>query len=148
MRKQSGLAIENRKYDLGGFAVDGQQKIFLRVAYDKSVLPVLPLRHLLARLYLEEAHKIDHAGVDVMIMRSQSHVWIMRVRQENCDGLLCLQETGQEVHPRSPIVWASPEPQDGTKAVLLVNSGRSVRPPSHQRVCEQAFDHAAALAAV
>jgi hypothetical protein len=64
---------------MGGFAVGGQQKMFLRVAYDKSVLP---LRHLLARLYLEEAHKIDHAGVDVMIMRSQSHVWITRVRQK------------------------------------------------------------------
>jgi transposase InsO family protein len=34
----------------------------------------------LARLYLQEAHKLDHAGVDAMIMRSRSRVWIIRIR--------------------------------------------------------------------
>jgi len=32
-------------------------------------------------LYLEEAQRADHAGVDAMLMRSHSHVWIMRVQQ-------------------------------------------------------------------
>jgi hypothetical protein len=62
--------------------VGGRQKKYLRVAYDEGVLPVLPPRHPLARLYLEEAHKTDHAGFDAMIMRSWSHVWITRVRQK------------------------------------------------------------------
>ncbi|MFN9905588.1 MAG: integrase zinc binding domain-containing protein, partial [bacterium] len=34
----------------------------------------------MARLYLQEAHERDHAGVDAMIMRSRSQVWITRVR--------------------------------------------------------------------
>jgi hypothetical protein len=39
-----------------------------------------PAHHLLSRLYLEEAHRIDHAGVDAMVMRSRSQVWITQVR--------------------------------------------------------------------
>jgi hypothetical protein len=53
----------------------------LWVAYDESVVPVLPSRHPLARLYLEEAQRADHARVDAMIMRSWSHMWITRVQQ-------------------------------------------------------------------
>ncbi len=51
----------------------------MRVAYDRGDLPILPARHPLSRLYLEEAHKMDHAGVDAMVMRSRSQVWITRV---------------------------------------------------------------------
>jgi hypothetical protein len=60
-----GLATETRKYDLGGFAektiitVCGRQEKYLRVAYNEYVLPVLPPRHPLARLYLKEAHETD-----------------------------------------------------------------------------------------
>jgi hypothetical protein len=58
----------------------GRQKNYLRVAYDRVDLPILPAHHLLSRLYLEEAHRIDHAGVDAMVMRSRSQVWITQVR--------------------------------------------------------------------
>jgi hypothetical protein len=74
------------KGGLEGFAerkiltLEGRQKNYLRVAYDRGDLPILPARHLLSRLYLEEAYKLDHAGVDAMVMRSQSQVWITRVR--------------------------------------------------------------------
>jgi hypothetical protein len=50
------------------------------VAYDRGDLPILLAHHPLSRLYLEEAHKLDHAGVDAMVMRSRSQVWITRVR--------------------------------------------------------------------
>ncbi len=60
-----GLAVETRAYGVEGFA-------------DKEIL--MPARHLLSRLYLEEAHKMDHAGVDAIVMRSRSQVWITRVR--------------------------------------------------------------------
>ncbi len=59
--------------------VGGRQKKHLRIAYDLDELPVLPPDHELARLYLQEAHELDHAGVDAMIMRSRSHVWIIRI---------------------------------------------------------------------
>jgi hypothetical protein len=81
-----GLAAETRTYSVEGFAerkiftLGGRQKNYLRVAYDRGDLPILPARHLLSRLYLEEAHKLDHAGVDAMVMRSRSQVWITRVR--------------------------------------------------------------------
>jgi hypothetical protein len=81
-----GLAAATRTYNVEGFAekkiltLGGQQKNYLRVAYDRGDLPILPARHLLSRLYLEEAHKLDHAGVNAMVMRSRSQVWITRVR--------------------------------------------------------------------
>jgi hypothetical protein len=82
-----GLPTEIRKYNLGGFlektiTTVGRQKKYLQVLYDKGVLHVLPPWHPLARLYLEEANKADQAGVDAMIMRRRSHVWITRVRQK------------------------------------------------------------------
>ena len=81
-----GLTIESRTYNVEGFAdkeiltLGGRQKNYLRVAYDRGDLPVLPAHHLLSRLYLEEAHKADHAGVDAMVMRSRAQVWITQVR--------------------------------------------------------------------
>ncbi|MFN9908938.1 MAG: hypothetical protein ACK56F_22915, partial [bacterium] len=80
-----GLIVEGRAYSVEGFAdkeiltLGGRQKNYLRVAYDRD-LPVLPARHLLSRLYLEEAHRTDHAGVDAMVMRSRAQVWITQVR--------------------------------------------------------------------
>jgi hypothetical protein len=77
---------ETRAYDVKGFTekqiitLGGRQKKYLRVAYDKGVLPILPARHHLSRLYLEEAHRTDHAGVDAMVMRSRSQVWITQAR--------------------------------------------------------------------
>jgi hypothetical protein len=77
-----GLTAETQTYSVEGFAdreiltLGGRQKNYLRVAYDRGDLPILPARHLLSRLYLEEAHKLDHAGIDAMVMRSRSQVWI------------------------------------------------------------------------
>ncbi len=81
-----GLTAETQTYSVEGFAdreiltLGGRQKNYLRVAYDRGDLPILPPRHLLSRLYLEEAHRLDHAGIDAMVMRSRSQVWITRVR--------------------------------------------------------------------
>jgi hypothetical protein len=73
-----GLTAKTRTYDVEGFTekqiitLGGRQKKYLRVAYNKGVLPILPAHHPLSRLYLEEAHRMDHAGVDAMVMRSRS----------------------------------------------------------------------------
>jgi hypothetical protein len=76
-----GLTAETQTYGMEGFlekkilTLGGRQKNYLRVAYDKGDLPILPALHPLSRLYLEEAHKMDHAGLDAMVMRSRSQVW-------------------------------------------------------------------------
>jgi hypothetical protein len=81
-----GLSVESGVYNVEGFAdkeiltLGGRQKNYLRIAYDRGDLPVLPARHLLSRLYLEEAHRTDHAGIDAMVMRSRAQVWITQVR--------------------------------------------------------------------
>ena len=54
----------------------GRQSKFLHIAYDTKFIPVVPTSHTLARLYLEEAHATDHAGVDAMIMKTKGKVWI------------------------------------------------------------------------
>jgi hypothetical protein len=80
------LMAETRTYDVKGFAekriitLGGRQKKYLRVACNKGVLPIVPACHPLSRFYLEEAHRMDHAGVDAMVMRSRSQVWIARAR--------------------------------------------------------------------
>jgi hypothetical protein len=77
-----GLTVEGRTCNVEGFAdkeilmLGGRQKNYLRVAYDRGDLPVLPARHLLSRLYLEEAHRMDHAGVDAMVIFSCSKTTI------------------------------------------------------------------------
>jgi hypothetical protein len=60
--------------------VEGRQKKHLWIAHNLDELRVLPPDHELGRLYLQEAHELDHAGVDAMIMRSRSCVWIIRIR--------------------------------------------------------------------
>jgi hypothetical protein len=76
--KLKGLAVESRAYSVEGFAdkeiltLGGRQKNYLRIAYDRGDLPVLQARHLLSRLYLEEAYRKDHAGVDAMVIRSRT----------------------------------------------------------------------------
>jgi hypothetical protein len=71
VKKQlESLMVEKKPQREEGFpermiiTVGGRQKKHLRVAYDQDELPVLPPDHELAGLYLQEAHKRDHAGVD------------------------------------------------------------------------------------
>ncbi len=141
-----GLVTETRTYDVEGFVenqiitLGGRQKKYLRVAYDRGDLPVLPSRHPLSRLYLEEAHRADHAGVDAMIMRSRSHVWITRVRQRACAvkrACFICKEAGQEVGGAED--GAPPRSPDGANAPLLVHGGGPVRAHPHQQLGEQAF---------
>jgi hypothetical protein len=85
-KQLESLMVERKLQAEDGFperviiTVGGRQQKHLKVAYDQVELPVLPPDHELARLYLQEAHERDHAGVDAMIMRSRSQVWITRVR--------------------------------------------------------------------
>ncbi len=51
------------------------------MAYDAEALPILPHNHPLSRLILEEAHAIDHGGVESMTMRSRAHAWIVRAKK-------------------------------------------------------------------
>jgi hypothetical protein len=44
---------------------------YLRVAYDTEALPILPHNHPLSRLFLQEAHAVDHGGVESMTMRTR-----------------------------------------------------------------------------
>jgi hypothetical protein len=91
--KDAGLVAETRTYDVEGFAekriitMGGRQKKYLWVSYNRGVLPILPTWHPLSRLYLEEAHRMDHAGVDAMVMRSRSQETKGRVsRGRDTDG--------------------------------------------------------------
>jgi hypothetical protein len=54
---------------------------YLKVAYDAEALPILPHNHPLSRLILEEAHVMDHGGVESMTMRSRAHAWIVRAKK-------------------------------------------------------------------
>ena len=38
---------------------------------------MLPAKHPLSRLYIREAHEIDHGGINSAVMRSRSKVWVM-----------------------------------------------------------------------
>ncbi len=50
------------------------------MVYDTEALPILSHNHPLSRLILEEAHVIDHGGVETMTMRSRTHAWIVRAK--------------------------------------------------------------------
>jgi hypothetical protein len=87
-KQLESLMVEKKPQREEGFPeriiimVGGRQQKHVKVAYDQEELPVLPPDHELARLYLQEAHERDHAGVGAMIMRSRSQVWITRVRSK------------------------------------------------------------------
>ena len=42
--------------------VGGRSKVRYRIGYDADGVPVLPAKHPLSRLYIREAHEIDHGG--------------------------------------------------------------------------------------
>jgi hypothetical protein len=54
---------------------------YLKVAYDTETLPILPHNHPLSRLILEEAHIVDHGGIEAMTMRSRAHAWVVRAKK-------------------------------------------------------------------
>jgi hypothetical protein len=43
-----------------------------RIGYDKDGIPVLPSKCRLSDLYLQQAHEVDHGGVNSMVMRTRS----------------------------------------------------------------------------
>ena len=43
--------------------VGGRSKVRYRIGYDQDGVPVLPSDHGLSRLYMQEAHEVDHGGV-------------------------------------------------------------------------------------
>jgi hypothetical protein len=101
-------------------------KKHLRIAYVQIQLPVLPTWHTLARLYLEEAHCIDHAGLDAMVMRSKSHMWIIGARRlakvirNNC--FFCKRlftVTGEQIMAPLPEHRMGPAPVFSSTAVDL-----------------------------
>ncbi len=79
-----GLTAETRTCGVEGFA---EKKILTLGGPAEELLEsgvrqgrsAYSARHPLSRLYLD-GHKMDHAGVDAMVMRSRSQVWITRVR--------------------------------------------------------------------
>jgi hypothetical protein len=106
--------------------VGGRMKKHLKIAYDQAQLPVLPTWHTLARLYLQEAHCVDHAGLDAMVMRSKSHVWIIAARRlakvikNNC--FFCkrlFKVTGEQIMAPLPEHRMGPAPVFSSTAVDL-----------------------------
>ena len=53
----------------------------MRVGFDKDFLPLLSLKCPLAKLYMQEAHQVDHSGVDRTLQRTQTKVWIIKGRR-------------------------------------------------------------------
>jgi hypothetical protein len=100
--------------------VGGRQKKHLRIAYDQDELPVLPLDHELVRLYLQEVYERDHAGVDAMIMRSRSHMWITRIhpkaRAVKGACFTCKRQAKELGSQKMAPLWA------GTNAPLLATA--------------------------
>ena len=41
-------------------------------------IPVLPCKNQLSRLYMTEAHNVDHGGINTTVMRSRAKVWIIQ----------------------------------------------------------------------
>ena len=58
--------------------VGGRSKIRYRIGYDQDGIPVLPSSHPLSRLYILQAHEVDHGGVNSAVMRSRGKVWVMQ----------------------------------------------------------------------
>ncbi len=141
-----GLAATTWTYSVEGFAerkiftLGGRQKNYLRVAYDRGDLPILPACHLLSRLYLEEAHKLDHAGIDAMVMRSRSQVWITQVRPKtNAVKRACFTCKRAAKRLGEQKMAPLPEHRMGPNAPVLLHGSGSVRPSANQRVREQAL---------
>jgi hypothetical protein len=70
---QDKFGFERRIILLGG-----RVKAKYRIGYDKDGVPVLPSKCHLSDLYLQQAHKVDHGGVNSMVMRTRSRVWIIQ----------------------------------------------------------------------
>ena len=51
------------------------------IGYDKCNLPMIYSSHIIARLYMQEAHNIEHCGADRTLQRSREKVWIIRGRK-------------------------------------------------------------------
>ena len=47
------------------------------IGYDQPGIPVLLGSHPLAKLYMKEAHELDHGGINAAVMRSRQKVWII-----------------------------------------------------------------------
>ena len=68
----------DRGQELPLILVGGWSKIRYMIRYDQPGIPVLPASHPLARLYIQEAHELDHGGVYAAVMRSRKKVWIIQ----------------------------------------------------------------------
>ena len=89
------MPIQKKFVDLLGcerthWMVGGRMKTRMKIGYDKAELPILDYNCPLAKLFLEEAHEVDHGGQDNMVLRSRKRAWIVKARRiakvvkENC----------------------------------------------------------------
>jgi Family of unknown function (DUF5641) len=63
------------------WVVGGRMRTKMKIGYDKDRLPILGHTSQLARLFIEDAHQVDHGGVDNMVLRSRKRVWIVKARR-------------------------------------------------------------------
>jgi hypothetical protein len=64
--------------------VGGRVKAKYRIGYDRDGIPVLPSKCRLSDLYMLQAHEVDHGGINTMVMRTRSRVWIMQGAKVAC----------------------------------------------------------------
>jgi hypothetical protein len=64
--------------------VGGRVKAKYRIGYDRDGIPVLPSKCSLSDLYMLRAHEVDHGGINTMVMRTRSSVWIMQGAKVAC----------------------------------------------------------------
>jgi hypothetical protein len=62
--------------------VGGRVKAKYRIGYDRDGIPVLPSKCHLSDLYIQQAHEVDHGGVNTMVMRTRNRVWIMQDQEQ------------------------------------------------------------------
>jgi hypothetical protein len=108
------------------WVVGGRMKAKMKIGYDRTELPILDYNSPLAKLFLEEAHRVDHGGQDNMVLRSRKRAWIVKAKRiakvikENCFRcrLLYKQCMGQKMGP-APAHRVGPAPVFHSTAVDL-----------------------------
>jgi hypothetical protein len=72
---------DSRGFENEMVVVSGRLGDSLRIGYDKTELPLLEMKHPLSRLIMQEAHEMDHSGIERSVMRSRNTAWIVRAKR-------------------------------------------------------------------
>ena len=78
LQPETVLTKGHNNNDVPIILVGGRAKVRYRIGYNRDRIPVLPCKNQLSRIYMTEAHKTDHRGINTTLMRSRYHVWVIQ----------------------------------------------------------------------